>query len=215
MSNGQLGWIEKMTRFLEGRDEEQHPQFMPAGQRFLWEPPKNSGLKPHRGMTGHWKSGPPGTLVYCLDCPIRTHARRNGDKSGRVQGERLRRDISTWRLRHNRVAKIEITNLKKLQEEKLANEKRLSDLADLVEKQGAHGNWNYDNYMLGLFNGLELASAVLEGRTPRFRKKPDDGWLADKAIELKLAAAEGLPVPADKVLEAYAFEAAKAGEDPK
>lgn len=211
MSEGQLSWVERAARFLDGQDGDEvnkHPKFFPAGRRFIWEPPKGSGLRPHRGMTGHWKKGgPPGTLVFCLDCPIRTQARRGGTP------ELVNADIHTWRLRHNRVAKVEMTRAKELEEEKLDYEKRRTQLAEVLKIQGEHGNWNYDPYMQGMFNGLELAAAIMEGRTPRFRKKPDDGWLHDKPVELKLLAAEGLPQNPDALLEAYAFEATAAGDN--
>ncbi len=37
------------------------------------------------------------------------------------------------------------------------------------EVQGRKGNWDYDSYMVGMFNGLELALCTLEGREPAFR----------------------------------------------
>lgn len=53
------------------------------------------------------------------------------------------------------------------------HEKRLSHLKDLVAIQCNDGNWNYAPYSLGMFNGLELALSVMEGRSPRYRDKPD------------------------------------------
>ena len=205
----QLTWAERMARFLDGYDlpGEDDVKFVPAGRRFVWEPPKGSGLRPHRGMTGRWKKGgPPGVLVFCLDCEIRTKARRGGSH------EDTNADIRTWQLRHARVAKQEITRARELEGQLADYEKRREQLNDVLKTQGMHGNWNYDAYMQGMFNGLELAASIMEGRTPVFRKKPDAGWLHDKPIEIRLATAEHTPSPADPVLEAYAFEAAKAGE---
>lgn len=49
------------------------------------------------------------------------------------------------------------------------DESRINDLRALVEIQGREGSWNYNDYMCGLFNGLELGLATLEGREPQFR----------------------------------------------
>lgn len=35
--------------------------------------------------------------------------------------------------------------------------------------QGTDGNWNTDDYMRGLFNGIEICIALLEDREPQFR----------------------------------------------
>lgn len=45
-------------------------------------------------------------------------------------------------------------------------------LRDLVKIQGADGNWDYSPYMHGMFNGLELASATIDGREVEFRDPP-------------------------------------------
>jgi hypothetical protein len=47
--------------------------------------------------------------------------------------------------------------------------------------QGNSGNWDYDYYMQGMFNGLELALACMEGRDPEFRAAPDK-WLSASGI---------------------------------
>ncbi len=61
---------------------------------------------------------------------------------------------------------------------------RSSDLLDPLRNQhrvqGEHGNWNCNDYMLGMFNGLECAIATLEHREPQYRRKPDEGWLDDR-----------------------------------
>lgn len=49
-----------------------------------------------------------------------------------------------------------------------------------LEIQGQDGNWNCNSYMMGLYNGIELAIATLENREPRYRNKPETGWLDDK-----------------------------------
>ncbi len=45
-------------------------------------------------------------------------------------------------------------------------------IKDMLEVQGQDGNWNYNSYMLGLYNGLELALATLENRNPKFKESP-------------------------------------------
>ena len=91
-------------------------------------------------------------------------------------------------------------------------EKRRSDLADVLKTQGADGNWDYDSYMCGMFNGLELAASIMEGRTPKFRGKPDSGWLYSKTMDDRIAAAGHTPSPENPVLEAYVYEAQKSVE---
>jgi len=48
----------------------------------------------------------------------------------------------------------------------------IADLKNLVDAQGQDGTWNSDKYMLGLFNGLELALSIFESREPKFRELP-------------------------------------------
>lgn len=43
---------------------------------------------------------------------------------------------------------------------------------DLLRIQGADGNWNYDPYMHGMYNGMELILAMIEERQPDFRNPP-------------------------------------------
>jgi hypothetical protein len=52
-------------------------------------------------------------------------------------------------------------------------ESRIEKLRNLVAVQGFDGNWNYDHYMRGMFNGMELALSVLEGREPQYRDAPE------------------------------------------
>lgn len=46
------------------------------------------------------------------------------------------------------------------------------DLRTIRDIQGSDGNWNYDNYMCGLYNGIELSLAIIEGREPELRSLP-------------------------------------------
>lgn len=52
----------------------------------------------------------------------------------------------------------------------------LETLRELTEIQGQHGNWNYDPYMHGMYNGMELALATMEGRAPEYKPPPKE-WL--------------------------------------
>ena len=56
---------------------------------------------------------------------------------------------------------------------------KLKVIRDLVETQGADGNWNHDPYMHGMYNGMELLLAFMEDRDPEFKEAPAE-WLADK-----------------------------------
>ncbi len=53
-------------------------------------------------------------------------------------------------------------------------------LRDQLRIQGSDGNWNYDAYMQGMYNGLECALATLEHREPQYRSKPEGGWIHDR-----------------------------------
>jgi hypothetical protein len=65
-----------------------------------------------------------------------------------------------------------------------AKPKPIDKIHDLLATQGSPGNWDYDSYMLGLFNGLELARSVIEGdNEPQFRGKPAEGWRRDRGSE--------------------------------
>ena len=48
----------------------------------------------------------------------------------------------------------------------------LQAVRDQLEVQGRDGNWNHDQYMLGMYNGLECALATLEVREPEYRELP-------------------------------------------
>ena len=44
---------------------------------------------------------------------------------------------------------------------------------EMLAVQGANGNWDYDEYMHGLYNGMEFVLSLIEGREPEFRKAPN------------------------------------------
>lgn len=50
--------------------------------------------------------------------------------------------------------------------------KRIESMRDLMRVQGANGNWEYDPYMQGMYNGMELMMAMAEGREPVFKEAP-------------------------------------------
>jgi hypothetical protein len=69
-------------------------------------------------------------------------------------------------------------------------------IKQLVETQGQDGNWNYSEGMAGMFNGMELILAILEGREPSYRTVETksnqtiyDQLLADADQEEKFAQA--------------------------
>lgn len=51
--------------------------------------------------------------------------------------------------------------------------KRIADLKNIKEIQCTKGNYDVDNYMHGLANGLTLALAIMEGKDPEFIDAPD------------------------------------------
>lgn len=57
----------------------------------------------------------------------------------------------------------------------------LKQLKEALAIQGESGNWNYDSYMHGMYNGMEYAVSLLEGRDPDYREAPSV-WLADQEI---------------------------------
>jgi hypothetical protein len=57
----------------------------------------------------------------------------------------------------------------------------IENLRHMVDVQGTDGNWNYDPYMQGLYNGLEFALSIMEKREPNFRSAPFS-WIADKNV---------------------------------
>lgn len=61
-----------------------------------------------------------------------------------------------------------------------AEKNKVEVLYEHLLTQGQDGTWNCNPYMMGLYNGLELAIATLESREPCYRDKPDTGWLDDK-----------------------------------
>lgn len=63
---------------------------------------------------------------------------------------------------------------------------KINTLREMVKIQGYNGNWNYDPYMHGLYNGLEFALSIMERREPQFKDSPEQ-WLVDIPIEHVIA----------------------------
>jgi hypothetical protein len=55
----------------------------------------------------------------------------------------------------------------------------IEKMREMLEVQGQEGNWNYDEYMHGMYNGMEYMLSVAENRAPVYREKPEM-WLKDK-----------------------------------
>lgn len=51
---------------------------------------------------------------------------------------------------------------------------------EMLDLQGSDGNYNYDSYMLGLYNGMEYIIAFFETREPNFKNGKDIEFLNDK-----------------------------------
>lgn len=54
----------------------------------------------------------------------------------------------------------------------------IEKMREMLGVQGANGNWNYDPYMHGMYNGMEFMMSLAEGREPIFREAPEK-WLSD------------------------------------
>ena len=73
-------------------------------------------------------------------------------------------------------------------------DERIESVRYMRDVQGYDGNWNYDPYMQGLYNGLEFALSLLEVRQPEFKDAPAT-WLGDikfKRDKLSSEAAHGI-----------------------
>ena len=66
------------------------------------------------------------------------------------------------------------------------SDERIESVRHMRDVQGYDGNWNYDPYMQGLYNGLEFALSLLEVREPQFKDAPET-WLGDIKVKYKLS----------------------------
>lgn len=62
--------------------------------------------------------------------------------------------------------------------------KEIEAMKETLQIQGYDGNWNYDEYMFGMYNGMELMMSIAEDREPIFKEKPKE-WLKDKEVDSK------------------------------
>ena len=56
---------------------------------------------------------------------------------------------------------------------------RLIMANELLAVQGQEGNWSYNEYMSGMYNGMELIVACMEDRDPIYKKYKDSGSKLD------------------------------------
>lgn len=80
---------------------------------------------------------------------------------------------------HKSIQKLQKENqeLKKQLEEW---EQYLINAKEMLSLQGHDGNYNYDNYMLGLYNGMEYVIALFEKRNPIYKDGKNIEFLNDK-----------------------------------
>ena len=50
----------------------------------------------------------------------------------------------------------------------------------MLDLQGQDGNYNYDSYMLGMYNGMEYIITLFEKREPIYKDGKDIDFLEDK-----------------------------------
>jgi len=51
--------------------------------------------------------------------------------------------------------------------------KKFESIREMRDIQGQKGNYDCDDYMIGLYNGLEMAVAIIECREPIFKSTDD------------------------------------------
>lgn len=82
----------------------------------------------------------------------------------------------------------------------LAEDVSFEELQQIIDIQGSDGNWNYDSYMHGLYNGLICARDTLRGVEPEYKSAPES-WLSD----IEAAAIESIDgTETDEEMEAFA-----------
>ena len=74
----------------------------------------------------------------------------------------------------------------------------LTQLREVHAIQGRDGCWDIDDYMLGLYNGLELALSIVENRECRYkdRPKPQRTWVGLTDEEVNDLYMEGMGIHA-------------------
>ena len=72
----------------------------------------------------------------------------------------------------------------KMNEEKIKQfELSLKCANEMLEIQGRDGNYNYDSYMLGMYNGMEYIISLFEHREPNYRNGKEIEFLNDKQLQ--------------------------------
>lgn len=69
---------------------------------------------------------------------------------------------------------------------KMTLKSKIKQAQNLVDIQCSNGNWNYDNYMHGMANGMMLILSIFTGVSPKFLTTPKK-WLCDKKVKGKTA----------------------------
>jgi len=62
------------------------------------------------------------------------------------------------------------------------NEQTLRAMREMVKIQGSDGNWNYDEYMRGMYNGMELMLSIIENREPVYKEAPETAIKAPEPL---------------------------------
>lgn len=76
----------------------------------------------------------------------------------------LSKDVDMWNAKYNDMFDENRMLKKQLEEWK----HRLKCSREMLDIQGQKGNYDYDEYMLGLYNGMEYIIALFETREPNF-----------------------------------------------
>lgn len=50
---------------------------------------------------------------------------------------------------------------------------KLEEMKQVLEIQGYDGNWDCNEYMFGMYNGMELMMAIAENRSPVYKDAPE------------------------------------------
>ena len=62
-------------------------------------------------------------------------------------------------------------------------------MRDLINVQCSSGNWNYDEYMHGMANGMLLMMSIVDGSQPEFLEAPES-WLKDQPAQEKVTVSD-------------------------
>lgn len=60
----------------------------------------------------------------------------------------------------------------------------IEKMKEMLEVQGQSGNWDYDEYMFGMYNGMELMLSIAEKRDPTYKERPSH-WKNERIEELE------------------------------